>query len=161
MPVVQKLFFGEVRCLITRIKSITNKKTYIMTKNALETKSLAEVGEDIGLAEGTQLVQNFRDANPDATPGYYIGRNIIEQILNQPGCVGINFRKCLTKLNEEHLVYTGVDADGKDILQYSVVTTTGDIERYDGIVADKIVIDWTIWTGTPSTGTPSTSTPST
>jgi len=123
-----------------------------MTKNALETKSLAEVGEDIGLAEGTQLVQNFREANPDATPGYYIGRNIIDQILNQPGCVGINFRKCLSENNEEHLVYTGVDADGKDILTYSVVTNTGDLEKQDGIVADKIIIDWTIWTGTPSTG---------
>ena len=123
-----------------------------MTKNALETKSLAEVGEDIGLAEGAQLVQNFREANPDATPGYYIGRNIIDQILNQPGCVGINFRKCLSENNEEHLVYTGVNADGKDILTYSVVTNTGDLEKQDGIVADKIIIDWTIWTGTPSTG---------
>ena len=117
-----------------------------MTKNALETKSLAEVGEDIGLAEGAQLVQNFREANPDATPGYYIGRNIIDQILNQPGCVGINFRKCLSENNEEHLVYTGVDADGKDILTYSVVTNTGDLEKQDGIVADKVIIDWTIWT---------------
>ncbi len=117
-----------------------------MTKNALETKSLAEVGEDIGLAEGAQLVKNFRESNPDATPGYYIGRNIIDQILNQPGCVGINFRKCLSENNEEHLVYTGVDADGKDILTYSVVTTAGDIEKQDGIVADKIIIDWTIWT---------------
>ena len=117
-----------------------------MTKNALETKSLAEVGEDIGLAEGAQLVQNFREANPDATPGYYIGRNIIDQILNQPGCVGINFRKCLSENNEEHLVYTGVDADGKDILTYSVVTNTGDLEKQDGIVADKAIIDWTIWT---------------
>jgi len=130
-----------------------------MTKNALETKSLAEVGEDIGLAEGTQLVQNFREANPDATPGYYIGRNIIDQILNQPGCVGINFRKCLSENNEEHLVYTGVDADGKDILTYSVVTTAGDIQKQDGIVADKVVIDWTIWTGTPSTPSTPTSTP--
>ena len=117
-----------------------------MTKNALETKSLAEVGEDIGLAEGAQLVQNFREANPDATPGYYIGRNIIDQILNQPGCVGINFKKCLSENNEEHLVYTGVDADGKDILTYSVVTNTGDLEKQDGIVADKVIIDWTIWT---------------
>lgn len=130
-----------------------------MTKNALETKSLAEVGEDIGLAEGAQLVQNFREANPDATPGYYIGRNIIDQILNQPGCVGINFRKCLSENNEEHLVYTGVDADGKDILTYSVVTNTGDLEKQDGIVADKVVIDWTIWTGTPSTPSTPTSTP--
>ena len=122
-----------------------------MTQNALETKSLAEVGEDIGLAEGAQLVKNFREVNPDATPGYYIGRNIIDQILSQPGCVGINFRKCLSENNEEHLVYTGVDADGKDILSYSVVTNAGDIEKQEGIVADRVVIDWTIWTGTPTT----------
>ena len=122
-----------------------------MTQNALETKSLVQVGEDIGLAEGTRLVQNFREANPDATPGYFIGRNIIDQILNQPGCVGINFRKCLSSNNEEHLVYTAVDAEGKDILSYSVVTTSGDIEKYDGIVADKIIINWDLVNGKKTT----------
>ena len=106
----------------------------------LETKTLAEVGEDIGLAEGIQLVKAFTEANPDATKGYYIGSTILEQIMAQPGCVGINFRKCLTETNQEHLVYTGVDADGKDILQFTVVTLTGDIEKQDAIVADK-----TIW----------------
>jgi len=111
-----------------------------MTQNAiLETKTLAEVGEDIGLSEGAQLVNAFTAANPDATPGYYIGRNILEQIMAQPGCVGINFRKCLTNMNEEHLVYTGVDADGKDILEFSVVTNAGDIIKKDGIVADRIM----------------------
>ena len=110
-----------------------------MTQNELlETKTLAEVGEDIGLAEGMNMVKAFAAANPEATKGYYIGRNILEQILAQPGCVGINFRKCLTELNEEHLVYTAVDAEGKDILEYSVVTTTGDIEKKDAIVADRI-----------------------
>lgn len=116
-----------------------------MTPNALlETKNLAKVGEDIGLAEGIELVKAFQEANPDATSGYYIGRNILEQIMAQPGCVGINFRKCLTNMNEEHLVYTGVDADGKDILQYSVVTNAGDIEKQNGIVADRIMWfeDW-------------------
>lgn len=112
-----------------------------MTQNELlETKTIAEVGEDIGLTEGVQLINAFKQANPDATPGYYIGRNIIEQILSQPGCVGINFRKCLTNLNEEHLVYTGVDADGKDILQYSVVTNTGDVVKQNAIVADRVWI---------------------
>ena len=115
-----------------------------MTNFAIETKNLAEVGENIGLTEGIQLVENFREANPNATPGYYIGRNIIDQILTQPGCVGISFRKCLSENNEEHLVYTGVDADGKDILQYSVVTNTGDIVTNDAIVADKTIIDWTL-----------------
>ena len=111
-----------------------------MTQNAIfETKTLAEVGEDIGLSEGVQLVNAFTAANPEATPGYYIGRNILEQIMAQPGCVGINFRKCLTNMNEEHLVYTGVDADGKDILEFSVVNNTGDIIKKDGIVADRIM----------------------
>lgn len=107
----------------------------------LETKTLAEVGEDIGLAEGIQLVKAFTEANPDATKGYYIGRNVIDQILAQPGCVGINFRKCLTEINQEHLVYTGVDADGKDILEYSVVTTIGDITKQNAIVADRIWVN--------------------
>lgn len=110
-----------------------------MTQNELlTTKTLAEVGEDIGLMEGAKMIKAFKVANPDATQGYYIGRNIMEQILSQPGCVGINFRKCLTELNEEHLVYTGVDSDGKDIIEYSVVTTTGDIVKQNAIVADKI-----------------------
>jgi len=103
----------------------------------LEIKTLAEVGEDIGLTEGIQLVKAFSQANPEATKGYYIGRNIIDQILAQPDCVGINFRKCLTNLNEEHLVYTGVDADGKDIVEYSVVTVTGDVIKQNAIVADR------------------------
>ena len=107
----------------------------------LETKTLAEVGEDIGLAEGIKLVNAFAAANPEATKGYYIGRNVIDQILSQPGCVGINFRKCLTNLNEEHLVYTGVDADGKDIVEYAVVTNTGDIVKQNAIVADRIWVN--------------------
>jgi hypothetical protein len=118
-----------------------------MTQNALlETKSLAEVGENIGLTEGVKLVNAFRAANPDATQGYYIGRNILEQIMAQPGCVGINFRKCLTELNEEHLVYTGVDAEGKDILEFSVVSSTGDIVKQDAIVADRTIY-WDDLTG--------------
>ncbi|MEO6219855.1 MAG: hypothetical protein ABIO81_05465 [Ginsengibacter sp.] len=109
-------------------------------RTLVKTKSLAEVGEHIGFSEGTQLVKAFKAANPNATPGYYIGRNILELIIAQPGCVGINFRKCLTNLNEEHLVYTGVDAEGKDILHFSVVTNTGEIVKQDAIIADK-----TIW----------------
>ena len=112
-----------------------------MTQNAfLETMNLTEVGENIGLTEGIKLVKAFKEANPEATPGYYIGRNILEQIMAQPGCVGINFRKCLTNMNEEHLVYTAVDADGKDILEFSVVNNEGNLAKQDAIVADR-----TIW----------------
>ncbi len=111
-----------------------------MTQTKSKTQNLAEVGEDIGLVAGGQMITAFRTGNPEATQGYYIGRNIIDQILAQPGCEGINFRKCLTEMNEEHLVYTGVDAEGKDIIEYTAVTKTGDLIKQDGIVADKIWI---------------------
>ena len=111
----------------------------------VQTRNLSEVGENIGLSEGIELVKAFREANPTATQGYYIGRNILEQIMAQPGCVGINFRKCLTNMNEEHLVYTGVDAEGKDILEFSVVTNAGDLTKQNAIVADK-----TIWWDDPN-----------
>ncbi|MEO6455418.1 MAG: hypothetical protein ABIN97_15165 [Ginsengibacter sp.] len=106
-----------------------------------QTTNLAEVGENIGLSEGRQLVKSFKQANPNATSGYYIGRNILDQVLAQPGCVGINFRKCLTETNEEHLVYTGVNAQGKDILEFTVVTNAGELVKKEGIVADKSWIE--------------------
>ena len=115
-----------------------------MTQNALlETKSLSEIGEDIGLAEGVKLVNAFRAANPDAVPGFFIGRNILDQILNQPGCVGIRYRKCLSEGNE-HLVYTGVDAEGNDILTFPAVAPSGELIIEDGIVADRTVWDWDV-----------------
>lgn len=107
----------------------------------VHTKNLTEVGEDIGLEAGREMVKAFKAANPEATTGYYIGRQIIEQILAQPGCVGINFRKCLTETNEEHLVYTGVNEDGNDILSYAVINNSGELTSQNGIVADKTLWD--------------------
>ena len=117
-----------------------------------KTRSLSEIGEDIGLEEGTQLVNAFREANPEAVPGYFIGRNILDQILKQPGCEGIRYRKCLYE-GQEHLVYTGVDAEGNDILNYSAVAPTGDIVTEKGIVADRVIWDWDV-VNKPSRPTP-------
>lgn len=117
-----------------------------MNQTVLEkTTKHAGVGEDIGLDEGLRLVRAFREAYPEATPGYYIGRNIIEKILAQPGVVGINFRKCLSENGEEHLVYTGVDEKGEDILAYPVINTSGEMDTEDGIVADRVILDWDIF----------------
>lgn len=108
-----------------------------MNYNDTTTKSLAEVGEDIGISEGTEMIASFRIANPQATTGYFIGSEILKQILLQPGCVGINFRKGLNASNEEHLVYTGVDVDGRDILNILAVEHNGQLVQKNGIVANR------------------------
>lgn len=112
-------------------------------KELLQKKS-AGVGEDIGHEEGYKMVSAFREAFPEAVPGHFIGRDILEQILNQPGCVGISFRKGLNEAGEEHLVYTGVDVEGNDILHFAVVNPAGELDIKDAIVADRSIWNWDI-----------------
>ena len=63
-----------------------------MMQNELITKRpVAAIGEEIGHELGAQLVKSYQEANPNDTQFYTIGKNIIEQILAQPGCEGIRF----------------------------------------------------------------------
>ena len=56
-------------------------------------RKLSSVGEEIPHELGAQMIKDYRTANPGRETGNYIGREIIEKILSQPGCVGINFYK--------------------------------------------------------------------
>lgn len=126
------------------------KTTFInlitMNLSVFNSKKKTTVGEEISLEEGIRMVNDFRETYPDSVPGHYIGKDILEKILNQPGCIGINFRKGLNESGEEHLVYTGVDKDGRDILTYTVVNPFGDIQVGEGIVADRTIWDFSIFT---------------
>ena len=57
--------------------------------------------------------------------------------------MGIRYRKCLSD-GKEHLVYTGVNDEGGDILTYSAVAATGELITENGIVADRLVWDWEV-----------------
>lgn len=101
-------------------------------------KPLAQVGEDIGLNEGAAMVQAYREANPQDTISHIVGRNIIEQMLAQPGCEGISIASAAKENGERTLVFIGVDADGQAITNYPVVNIGGQLEQKDAIVADRV-----------------------
>lgn len=109
-----------------------------MNKVEQVVKPLEQVGEDIGLAEGAAMVQAYRQANPADTVTHIVGRNILEQILAQPGCAGINIASAAKENGERTLVFIGVDADGQAITQYPVINVNGQLEQKDAIVADRI-----------------------
>lgn len=106
----------------------------------LNTKAIATIGEEIGLELGTQMVKGYQKANPSDVHSYLIGRDIIDQILAQPGCVGIKFFNALNEQGEKTLVYLGVDKSGEAILQISVVNGEGVLSSELGIVADRVRI---------------------
>ena len=118
----------------------------------LTTKTnLAKVGEEVGLELGAQMVKSYQEANPTDVKSYMIGREIIEKILAQPGCVGLKFYNAFNEEGQKTLVYVGVDTNGNSIVEYTAVDYDGKLNTKKGIVADRIKStpnggdDWWSW----------------
>jgi len=109
-----------------------------MTQTKLITKAVAAIGEEIGLELGTQMIQQFQESHPSDVQAYLIGRNIIDQILAQPGCAGIQFYQAINEQGEKTLVYVGVDRDAKPLVEFPVVNPQGIMALTKGIVADRV-----------------------
>ena len=111
-----------------------------MTQTKLSS-NIASIGEEIGVELGTQMVKGYLQANPSDVHSYLIGRDIIDQILAQPGCVGIQFYNAYNEIGKKTLVYVGVDQNGKAIIEFKVVNSEGQLDLSKGIVADRIKKD--------------------
>jgi hypothetical protein len=101
---------------------------------------MTQVGEEIGMALGAQMISAYRTANPSDVTSYYAGRNILEQILAQPGCAGIKFYNAYNEVGEKTLVYVGVTAEGNVMLNVSSINVSGQLENNKGIVADRVLV---------------------
>jgi hypothetical protein len=104
-------------------------------------KLTATVGAEIGQELGAQFISSYRSANPADAICYYVGRNILEQVLAQPGCIGIRFYNAYNEAGEKTLVYVGVNATGSDMISVTSVNTEGQLDVQKGIVADRILRD--------------------
>ncbi len=109
-----------------------------MTQTELTKKSIAQVGEEITHELGAQMIKDYQAANPTEVKAFRIGRNIIDQILAQPGCVGMHFYNAYNEVGEKTLVYTGVDEFGKSLVEYTVVNNEGGLGKNKAIVADRV-----------------------
>ena len=103
-----------------------------------QTEFTASVGVEIGLELGARFISAYRNANPSDVTSYYVGRNILEQVLAQPGCVGMRFYNAYNEIGEKTLVYVGVTAEGADMLTVTTVNTQGQLDAQKGIVADRV-----------------------
>jgi hypothetical protein len=115
-------------------------KNYTTMQENLVSSPLAEVGEAIDKELAAKMVKDFQDSHPKEITAYYIGRTIIEKILNQPNCVGIRFYNALNEIGEKTLVYIGVDENDELISEISIIDNSGCYRIKEGIVADRVVI---------------------
>src|SRR5882757_153040 len=78
-------------------------------------------GEDWDLELSISWTKHHRDRHPHEPHSHFFGKEILERILSQPGCMGLRFHHAFSKPHKEdggerHLIITGVTADGHDML---------------------------------------------
>jgi hypothetical protein len=111
----------------------------MMQTELLTKRNIATIGEEITHELGAELVNNYRNAHPTDVKAYIVGKEILSQILAQPGCAGIQFFNAINEFGQKTLVYVGLDQNGKQLVNYSVVTTDAQIQTEKGIVADRSI----------------------
>ena len=117
-----------------------------MQKELLTKKDYAAVGEEISHEMAAEFVLAYDKAHPDDVKWFSMGKNILEQILAQPGCAGIRFYNGINEKGQKTLVYVGMDADGKDIVKRVVVQANGAVATTDATVADRNDNGFDLWT---------------
>jgi hypothetical protein len=93
------------------------------------------VGKDIGYETGVKMIKRHYDENPDDVMAHFMGRNIIEKILAQPGCIGIRTFHGVKEIGVRTLIFLGVDANGKNIIDFQTVDSSGKTSKNLGIIA--------------------------
>lgn len=119
---------------------MSNTELYVVKGKVYEQKKgySANIGEDIGYEKGAKMIKAHYDQNPDDAMAHFMGRDIIEQILAQPGVVGIRMFYAQNELGLRQLVLAGTDATGKNVLEYTTVGDNGEISKNKGIVASGV-----------------------
>lgn len=108
-----------------------------MTQNDLNIKDVASIGEEIGLELGIQFIKSHK-SDVGQSQSYLIGKDILLRILSQPNCKGIKIYDAKDESGNTTLVFVGVDSSAKPIIEYSVISSEGQLKEEAGIVADRI-----------------------
>ena len=104
------------------------------------------IGEAIDHELAAKMVKDFNDSNSEKPATCFIvGKQIIETILAQPGCVSMRFYNAIDESGKETLVYAGVDENGKTILEIPSVNEIGKLGTVPAIVADRTLATNSWW----------------
>lgn len=110
-----------------------------MQTELLTKRTIATIGEEITRETGAQMIKDYYQAHPTDVKSYIIGKDIINQILAQPGVAGIQFYNAINEDGQKTLVYVGLDENGKALMSYKSVNNQGILAEEKGIVADKVL----------------------
>ena len=81
--------------------------------------------EEFPLDTAAEWTANYRNANPGAVKAHFIGRDLINKMLEQDGCMGLRIYYALDENGNKQLIIVGADQEENDL--------------YNGIIAEKLI----------------------
>ena len=110
-----------------------------MNKESLvkEKINFQAVGEQIPHELAAKMIKDHFDTYGELSRAHTVGRDIIEQLLAQPGCVGLRMFDAINEFGKQTLVYVAIDASGDNILEYSTIDQHGKIVVTEGMTGDR------------------------
>lgn len=76
-------------------------------------------GAPIDRTEAAKWTANYRNAvagaNGAAVKAHFYGREVLQKLLDQPGCMGIRMYYARDEKGQKQLILVGADADGNDM----------------------------------------------
>jgi hypothetical protein len=110
-----------------------------MNKESLvkEQVNYQSIGEQISHELAAKMVKDHHDKYSEESKSYIIGKTIIDQILAQPGCIGIRFFDAINEAGIKTLVYVGIDSNGKNLLEITTVNDLGKLAVTEGMSGDR------------------------
>lgn len=109
----------------------------MLQKELIAKKDYAAIGEEISHEMAADFITNFDRECPTETKAFTMGKNILMQILSQPGCAGMRFYNGINENGQKTLVYVGIDAEGKDLVKKTVVLEDGSLTTVRATIADR------------------------
>jgi hypothetical protein len=82
--------------------------------NSRKSPITGKEGAPIEIKQAASWTKNYRDKNPREPISQFFGKEILEKILCQEGCLGIRFYYALDNEGKKHLIITGAMSDGTD-----------------------------------------------
>jgi|SRR5450432_269523 len=100
------------------------------------------IGEEISHELAAKMVKDHHDMHTlDGSYSYFIGKEIVDQVLAQSGCVGIRFFDALNEVGDKTMVYVGIDSNGKSIVNNTTsVNDYGKLAVTPGMLGDAILV---------------------
>lgn len=72
-------------------------------------------GGEITLTSAGVMTAQYRRDNPDQTLAHFFGKNIINEILDQEGCMGIRLYYGIDEEGNKQIVMVGADSEENDM----------------------------------------------